>query len=65
MFQALPQEAIANELQGTGVTVTDLCPGPTESAFQARANMERSKLDKYLNRINYINSGLESFIQSR
>lgn len=37
-------EALANELQGTGVTVTALCPGPTESGFQARANMERSKL---------------------
>lgn len=37
-------EAIANELQGTGVTVTTLCPGPTESGFQARANMEDSKL---------------------
>ncbi len=37
-------EAIANELQGSGVTVTALCPGPTESGFQARANMEQSKL---------------------
>jgi short-subunit dehydrogenase len=37
-------EALANELIGTGVTITALCPGPTESGFQARANMERSKL---------------------
>ncbi len=37
-------EALANELQGTGVTVTALCPGPTESGFQARASMEDSKL---------------------
>lgn len=37
-------EAIANELQDTGVTVTVLCPGPTESGFQQRANMEESKL---------------------
>lgn len=37
-------EAIANELQGTGVTVTALCPGPTESGFQKRADMEQSKL---------------------
>lgn len=28
-------EAIANELHGTGVTVTVLCPGPTKTAFQA------------------------------
>ncbi len=39
-------EALANELQGTGVTVTVLCPGPTASGFQARANMENSKLVK-------------------
>ena len=37
-------EAIANELEGTGVTVTALCPGPTESGFQQRASMEDSKL---------------------
>lgn len=27
-------QAIANELKGTGVTVTALCPGPTKTAFQ-------------------------------
>ena len=37
-------EAIANELEGTGVTVTTLCPGPTESAFVGNANLETSKL---------------------
>ena len=37
-------EAIANELEGSGVTVTVLCPGPTESGFQKRADMEKSKL---------------------
>jgi hypothetical protein len=37
-------EAIANELQGTGVIVSALCPGPTESGFQARADMQDSKL---------------------
>jgi len=37
-------EAIANELQGTGVSVTVLCPGPTESGFQAAAAMEGSKI---------------------
>lgn len=37
-------EALANELQGSGVTVTTLCPGPTASGFQKRAHMEKSKL---------------------
>ncbi|MBL8148987.1 MAG: SDR family oxidoreductase [Blastocatellia bacterium] len=37
-------EALAEELSEFGVTVTALCPGPTESGFQARAQMEDSKL---------------------
>lgn len=37
-------EAIANELSGTGVTVTALCPGPTTSGFQAAAKLEESRL---------------------
>ncbi len=37
-------EAIANELEGTGVTVTVLCPGRTETGFEARAAMQESKL---------------------
>jgi short-subunit dehydrogenase len=32
-------EAIASELEGTGVTATTLCPGPTESEFQEVAGM--------------------------
>lgn len=37
-------EALANELQDFGITVTALCPGPTASGFQKRAHMEKSKL---------------------
>jgi uncharacterized protein len=37
-------EAIANELEGTGVTVTVLCPGPTATGFQAAANLESSRI---------------------
>ena len=39
-------EAIANELRGTGVTLTTLCPGPTESEFQKRAGIEETALVK-------------------
>lgn len=36
--------ALAQELNGTGVSVTTLCPGATQSGFQKLANMESSKL---------------------
>lgn len=39
-------EAIAYELKDTGVTVTALCPGPTESGFPAAANLDNSGLFK-------------------
>jgi short-subunit dehydrogenase len=32
-------EALANELRGTGVTSTCLCPGPTSTGFNVRANL--------------------------
>jgi uncharacterized protein len=37
-------EAIAEEVRGSGVKVTALCPGPTSSGFQAAADMELSPL---------------------
>ncbi len=39
-------EAVDNEVSDKGVTVTALCPGATESGFQAAAAMEESKLVK-------------------
>ncbi|NBQ47744.1 MAG: SDR family NAD(P)-dependent oxidoreductase [Sphingobacteriia bacterium] len=39
-------EALANEVQGTGVTVTALCPGATESGFMEAAAMNESALFK-------------------
>jgi len=39
-------EAIANELEGTGVTVTVLCPGSTESAFLKEPEWQTLKCSK-------------------
>jgi len=37
-------EAIANEVQGSGVTVTCFCPGATHTGFARRAGIEQSRL---------------------
>jgi short-subunit dehydrogenase len=37
-------EALANETSGTGVTVTALCPGTTETEFQKAAGMEKTAI---------------------
>lgn len=37
-------EALANELKGSGVTATCLCPGATDTEFQKRAGAEESLL---------------------
>ena len=42
-------EALANELAGSGVTITALCPGPTQTEFQKRAGVDRSRLFKSSN----------------
>jgi short-subunit dehydrogenase len=39
-------EALANELSGSGVTVTCLCPGATDTGFQGRAGVADTKLFK-------------------
>ena len=41
-------EALANEVKGTGVTVTTLCPGPTESGFRSAATMGASRMFKIM-----------------
>jgi len=40
-------EALANELHGTGVTVSCLCPGATATEFHKRANATSMKLLKF------------------
>lgn len=45
-------EAIANELHGTGVTATALCPGPTPTEFQKRANVGRVRGLRLMMRVN-------------
>jgi uncharacterized protein len=37
-------QAIDYELKSNGITVTTLCPGPTESEFKVRAGSQRSRL---------------------
>ncbi len=39
-------EGLSIELQGTGVTVTALCPGPTRTNFELRAGMQNTLLFK-------------------
>jgi short-subunit dehydrogenase len=41
-------EALSNELSGTGVTVTCLCPGATDTGFQSRAGTENTMLFRKL-----------------
>jgi hypothetical protein len=39
-------EAVSNEVSDKGVTITSLCPGATETGFQAAGALEESKLFK-------------------
>jgi uncharacterized protein len=39
-------EAVDNEIEGSGVSITSFCPGPTQSGFQEAAAMEESALIK-------------------
>ena len=39
-------EALAEEMMGTGVTITCLCPGPVKTNFQRRAYLEGTSMVK-------------------
>jgi uncharacterized protein len=41
-------EALANELAGTGVTVTCFCPGATDTGFALRAGNDKTRLFKQI-----------------
>jgi short-subunit dehydrogenase len=41
-------EALANELKGSGVTVTCFCPGATDTGFATRAGNDKTRLFKQL-----------------
>ena len=45
-------EALANELRGSGVTVTCFCPGATNTGFAKRAGNEGSRLFKQIGGMN-------------
>lgn len=40
-------EAVAEEVRGSGVSVTALCPGPTRTSFEDRAGAGASRLFRY------------------
>ncbi len=41
-------EAITREVKGSGVTITTLCPGPTDTGFAASAGLGKSLLHHFL-----------------
>jgi uncharacterized protein len=41
-------EALSREMKGSGITVTALCPGPTDTGFAATAGLGKSLLNRLL-----------------
>ena len=61
-------EAIGNELHGTGVTATALCPGPTPTEFQTRANVGRVRGLRLMMRVNpdvVVRAGYKGMIKGK
>ena len=53
-YVILFSEGIASELEGTGVTVTCLCPGATETGFASRAGNDKTVLFKKVKPMNAV-----------
>ena len=47
-FVTVPSESLNTELQGSGVSVTALCPGFTHTEFHQRAGMKMGRLPNFL-----------------
>lgn len=62
-------QALANEAKGTGVSITVLCPGPTESNFVSNASLESSMLFKSFGKLplakEVANYGFESMMKGK
>ena len=59
-------EALASELQGTGVTATALCPGPTTTGFAEAAGVARAKLFEAAMRADEVaKQGFEGMLQGK
>ena len=60
-------EALAEELQGTGVQVSTLCPGATKSGFQKEAHFERTKLQNanFVSAKSVAEYGYKKFMQGK
>jgi short-subunit dehydrogenase len=60
-------EALAEELKGTGVSVTTLCPGPTKTEFFDRARMGNSRMKRMLfaNSMACAQTGIDGMFQQR
>ncbi len=60
-------EAIANELKGSGVSVTCLCPGPTATEFASHAKVDKSQLFKRVAMSSLIvaRAGLEGMLRGK
>jgi len=57
-------EALASELQGTGVTATVLCPGATKTAFFSRAGRE-PKMPNLMTAAAVAQSGYDAVLKGR